>query len=267
MDNRRKTARRLTRRRIARSTPALAAFVFILIGLVCSRYMRDNYAIAAAQSRRIYEAEPRASKSENSSGGSSERNTYPAQDENTDWMLILVNADNPLPDGYSPKLKSLVNGLQFDERAIDRLNEMLAAARNAGLSPVVCSAYRTIEKQRALYNDKVSQLTARGLNQKQAEDEASRYVAYPGVSEHNLGLAVDIVAEDYQLLDEQQANTPEAKWLLNHCAEYGFILRYQLEKEAITGVTYEPWHFRYVGVTAAREIMENGLCLEEYLLM
>jgi D-alanyl-D-alanine carboxypeptidase len=192
-------------------------------------------------------------------------NVKPTQNVSEDWMLTLVNADNPLTDDYSPELKSLTNGLQFDERAIERLTVMLTAAGAQGLSPVVCSAFRTIERQRTLFNNKAAELTASGLSQTQAEAEALKSIAYPGTSEHNLGLAVDIVALSYQLLDEKQAATPENEWLLEHCAEYGFILRYPKGKEAITGIIYEPWHFRYVGAAAAREIMDGGLCLEEYL--
>lgn len=90
-------------------------------------------------------------------------------------------------------------------------------------------------------------------------------VAYPGTSEHQLGLAADIVARSYQLLDDQQAQTAEARWLKEHCAEYGFILRYPTDKTSLTGVIFEPWHYRYVGEEAAREIMGQGICLEEYL--
>ncbi|MCL2125528.1 MAG: M15 family metallopeptidase [Oscillospiraceae bacterium] len=188
-----------------------------------------------------------------------------AQNDSEEWMLLLVNAENPLPDNHSPNLKPLPNSLLFDERAIDQLNEMLSAMRAQGLSPVVCSAYRTVEFQRTLFNNKVSQLVASGFSQTQAETEARKSIAYPGTSEHNLGLAADIVSIDYQLLDNKQAETPEVRWLLDNCAEYGFILRYPSGKEAITGITYEPWHFRFVGAAAAREIMASGLCLEEYL--
>ena len=93
------------------------------------------------------------------------------------------------------------------------------------------------------------------------------WVARPGTSEHQTGLAVDIVDTSYQILDEGQENTPVQQWLMAHCAEYGFILRYPTDKSEITGVGYEPWHYRYVGVEAAREIMANGLCLEEYLAL
>ena len=90
-------------------------------------------------------------------------------------------------------------------------------------------------------------------------------MARPGTSEHQAGLAVDIVDKSYQLLDERQEDTAVQKWLMEHCAEYGYILRYPTEKSALTGVGYEPWHYRYVGEEAAREIMSRGLCLEEYL--
>ncbi len=181
------------------------------------------------------------------------------------WVLMLVNGENPLPDNYLPKLKKLKNGLEFDERAIAQLNVMLSDATAQGLSPIVCSAYRTIEKQKTLFNNQVYKYIAKGLNQEQAEIEARKYVAYPGTSEHNLGLAADIVSVDYQILDEKQADTKEIKWLIEHCKEYGFILRYPKDKIHITGVAYEPWHFRYVGVQAAQEIMKDDITLEEYL--
>jgi D-alanyl-D-alanine carboxypeptidase len=193
------------------------------------------------------------------------QNLSSARNGSEDWMLTLVNADNPLSDDYSPTLKSLDNGLQFDERAADKLNAMLSAMRMEGLSPFVCSAYRSVEKQQRLYNDKVEKLISSGLNRDQAAKEARRCVAYPGTSEHNLGLAADIVSTGYQLLDDKQADTPEVKWLMEHCAEYGFILRYPKGKTEVTGVIYEPWHYRYVGAAAAKEIMESGICLEEYL--
>ena len=200
---------------------------------------------------------------------SSERaggNTNPStKNESENWMLLLVNAENPMPDGYAPALKALENGLKFDERAIDQLNAMLSEAKNQGLSPVVCSAYRTVEYQRTLFNNNVSKLVASGYSQAQAEKETARGIAYPGTSEHGIGLAADIVSNDYQQLTEKQADTPEVKWLHKHCSDYGFILRYPKDKEDITGIKYEPWHFRYVGVKAAVEIMDNGLCLEEYL--
>ena len=130
---------------------------------------------------------------------------------------------------------------------------------------MVCSGYRTVTRQTELFQEKIDELMVDGLTYDEAYTAAATVVAIPGTSEHNLGLAVDICATDYQLLDDAQAETPEQQWLMEHCAEYGFILRYPQGKEEITGIIWEPWHYRYVGVEAATEIMQSGLCLEEYL--
>ena len=162
-------------------------------------------------------------------------------------------------------MSEIENNYYFDSRAVGELQQMLADGRKQGLDFWICSAYRTIEKQTDLYNNKVSRLQAEGLSYEEAYRQAGTVVAYPGTSEHNLGLAADIVAKDYQLLDDKQAETPEAKWLKENCWRYGFILRYPTDKTGETGIIFEPWHYRYVGKEAAREIMEQGICLEEYL--
>ena len=190
----------------------------------------------------------------------------PVFPEAEDWQLLLVNPWNPLPENSETlALKSLPNGLRVDRRAYEDLMEMLADCRKAGLRPLVCSAYRTQATQTRLYNNKILRLLAAGCPAEEAAAEAARWVAAPGTSEHQTGLAVDIVAASYQMLDEGQAETAEQKWLMEHCWEYGFILRYPSEKEALTGVGYEPWHYRYVGRPAALDIRDSGLCLEEYL--
>ena len=183
------------------------------------------------------------------------------------WNLILVNFENPLPDGFTvPGLTQLRNGQAVDSRAYPFLQRMMDDARAAGLQPVICSSCRSRDAQVWLYEAEVQNWLDRGHRQEDAEAQAAMWVARPDTSEHQTGLAVDIVDLSYQLLDEGQENTPVQQWLIAHCAEYGFILRYPTNKSALTGVGYEPWHYRYVGVEAAREIMENGLCLEEYLL-
>ena len=182
-----------------------------------------------------------------------------------DWQLLLVNAWHKLPEDYHVELKTLANGLQVDARIYDDLNAMLTNCREAGLEPIVCSAYRTEDTQTRLYRNKVSRLLSAGWSRDTVEQEAARWVAPPGTSEHQTGLALDIVSADYQLLDEQQAQTPEQQWLMVHCWEYGFVLRYPTDKCAVTGIGYEPWHYRYVGKEAAREMQQKGLCLEEYL--
>lgn len=196
------------------------------------------------------------------------RNTPEKQadhDPDDAWCLTLVNSTHPVPEGYEPPLQEVEEWYRFDARAVESLEQMLSDARKAGLSPKVCSAYRSINKQTELYDQQVRKQKQKGYGDEEAREEAKTVVAYPGTSEHQLGLAADIVSKHYQILDDKQADTPEAEWLIENCCKYGFILRYPPAKSEITGVIFEPWHYRYVGVKAATEIMENGLCLEEYL--
>lgn len=181
------------------------------------------------------------------------------------WNLILVNPWNPLPEDYSITVVQLKNGQAVDERCYPDLQEMMDACRAEGLSPVICSSYRTWEKQETLYNNQVNKLIARGYSAEDAKTETATEIAVPGTSEHQLGLAVDIVDINNQNLDSSQENTAVQQWLMEHCWEYGFILRYPDGKSEITGIVYEPWHYRYVGKEAAKEITDAGICLEEYL--
>ncbi len=188
------------------------------------------------------------------------------EEDITDWMLILVNSEHPIPQDYIPNLSKLDNGLEFDARAIGKLNAMINDAKAQGLAPIVVSAYRPVDRQARLFMDKVVTLMEEGYARELAEAITKTSIAYPGTSEHQLGLAVDIATLHCPYLDERVAEAPEIKWLTAHCAEYGFILRYPKGKEHITGIMYEPWHFRYVGKRAAQEIMQRGITLEEYLM-
>jgi len=182
-----------------------------------------------------------------------------------DWKLILVNTENPIPEDYTLETRPLPNGLTFDTRAYDNLIAMLNDGKNEGLTFVVCSAYRTIELQTSLFKAQVAKQQHKGLSDKEAYNVAKTIVALPGTSEHNVGLAVDIVALDYQRLDDGYADTPEAIWLKQNSDKYGFILRYPANKEKTTKIMYEPWHFRYVGTDHALEMNRLNLCLEEYI--
>ncbi len=181
------------------------------------------------------------------------------------WNLILVNPWNPIPENHSITLTELKNDQAVDERCYPALQDMMDACRAEGLSPVICSSYRSMEKQKKLFKKQIDMMLAMGLSQAEAEQEAAKAVAIPGTSEHQLGLAVDIVDLNNQSLDESQEETGVQKWLLAHCWEYGFILRYPNDKSEITGIMYEPWHYRYVGKEIAMEIYRKGECLEEYL--
>lgn len=188
-----------------------------------------------------------------------------ASQSDSDWQLILANPWNTLPDNFTVETKSFRNGHSVDRRIFDDLDMMLEAAKMDGLSPIICSSYRTLEKQKSLFENKIGRYLSNGLSDQEAAIEAAKWVAVPGTSEHQTGLAVDIVAKSYQILDKEQENTPEQKWLMQNSYKYGFILRYPDTKSDITGIGYEPWHYRYVGREAAKEIYEKDICLEEYL--
>lgn len=185
--------------------------------------------------------------------------------ETEDWMLTLVNKWNPLPEGFTVDTAEVERGYLLDRRAVEPLRRMLADCRAAGLEPIICSAYRTNDYQTSLFDKQVNKQRGKGLGDEAAVAAAAEVVAVPGTSEHQLGLAVDLCALSYQLLDEGQEQTAEYQWLRDHCAEYGFILRYPDGTTEITGIIYEPWHFRYVGEKAAQEITDAGITLEEYL--
>lgn len=181
------------------------------------------------------------------------------------WNLTLVNRWNPLPEGWTVDEVELSNGWAVDSRCYDALQQMMDACRAEGLYPVVCSAYRTQAMQQTLFDQMKQSLLDQGYSDADAETEAGRQVAVPGTSEHQLGLAVDIVDLDHQLLDESQEQTAVQKWLMTNSWRYGFILRYPTAKTETTGIIYEPWHYRYVGQEAAAEIYQQGVCLEEYI--
>lgn len=142
---------------------------------------------------------------------------------------------------------------------------MLDDAEENGLNLIICSAYRGYEKQDELIDESIAESILKGMSYESAFFEAKKQLGRIGCSEHHTGLAVDIVGENYQSLDSGQANTEEARWLAEHACEYGFILRYPKDKEAVTGIDFESWHFRYVGTEAAMYMKEHNLSLEEFL--
>ena len=182
-----------------------------------------------------------------------------------DELLTLVNFENTIPKDWKVDLVQLNNGQSVDRRIYDDLIAMLQAAKSEGLNPLICSSYRTNEKQEQLYQNKVSEYLSQGYSKVEASDKAAFWVARPGTSEHQLGLAVDIVSTKNQRLDRSQENTVEQQWLIQNSWKYGFVLRYPTNKNRITGVGYEPWHYRYVGKEHAKKINELGVCLEEYV--
>ncbi len=192
-------------------------------------------------------------------------NKKPIDSSTNDWNLILVNKDNLIPEDYEKEIVEVENRWDIDIRIKEALEDMLADARKEGLDPMICSAYRTSQYQTKLFNKKVNEYRKKGYSQKNAEEQAGFWVTIPGSSEHEIGLAVDIVGSSYQILDEKQEQTAIQKWLMEHSHEYGFILRYPTNKKEITKINYEPWHYRYVGVKDATFMKEKDFCLEEYI--
>ena len=190
---------------------------------------------------------------------------YYAPPKGEEWKLLLVNKQNPIPDDYDAKLVNINKSARIREEIALPLAEMFEDAADEGVALTVCSAYRSHEHQQDLFDAKIKGYTRQGLSYLDAFRIGSYSVIIPGTSEHELGMALDIVTPGYQNLNEGFADTKAGRWLAVNAYKYGFILRYPEGKEYITGITYEPWHFRYVGKEAAKDIYDSGLTLEEYL--
>lgn len=181
----------------------------------------------------------------------------PVVESETAWHLILVNNQNPIPKNYEVKLVEVNGGEKVDKRIYKPLMQMLEAAKEGNWDqlPMVVSGYRPQEKQQKLYDDKVETYRNEGYSQGEAVKLAEQWVALPGYSEHQLGIAVDINGATYDVY----------QWLKDNSYKYGFIQRYTADKTNLTGVSEEVWHYRYVGVEAATAMYNQNICLEEYL--
>ncbi len=174
--------------------------------------------------------------------------------------LILVNANNKLPDSYAVQEVDYC-GVEINSIISVPLNKMIEDARSQkGLNLWLSSAYRDVETQERLFQEEVKNKLAQGYPQQKAEVLAAQEVARPGYSEHNTGLAVDFngVMNNFK-------ETGEYKWLIENSYKYGFVLRYPEEKKDFTGIVFEPWHFRFVGVEVATEMKQKNICFEEYV--
>ena len=184
--------------------------------------------------------------------------------------VILVNPWNFIPEDYAPELVEVpapygVEDSLADKTCLEDLKAMINACNRECPEAIVVSSYRSHERQTANFNRKVKYYLGLGYSQEAAEKEAATIIAVPGTSEHQLGLSFDIIDTRLWALEEKQEDLPAQKWLMEHCWEYGFILRYPKDKTDITGIIYEPWHYRYVGKDLAAELHDLGITLEEYL--
>lgn len=188
-----------------------------------------------------------------------------------DWNLILVNRDNQVAEEIPMERYLTDSGYTIDSRIKDAYLALLEAGKAAGMDFTVISGYRSIEQQQANYDVNYQNNLASGLSEEEAHAKTAEYIALPHASEHITGLAVDITSTT--LANQQGSsglfpdleNYPEGLWLKENAPKYGFVLRYPKAKEAITGINFEPWHFRYVGVENAMYMTENDLTLEEYV--
>lgn len=247
------------------------AFTLLTIFLLLVVASRSSEAAKADNNVNIdadlsYEAQPQATP--NALPGSKEERPDRTEDKPdidiTSWEYILADRDHNI-GSYTPYVQPIENTAQyFDERAMDALENFLNAARNAGYSPYIMTAYRSYSSQNYIYNGRASQIAWPEYPTEADYEEAAKYVAPPGTSDHQTGLGLDITDRYYSTMDATQMDQTFLVWLRENCAQYGFILRYPADKESITGLN-EPWHFRYVGVEAAKYIMENNLCLEQFV--
>lgn len=277
----RKKRRQRRRRRLMLLAVAAVALIALLLFLIFKGIGagdKDESSSAQQSSSAVQSqsqpAQSAGSDSQQTQSGS-EPASAPASDSGSgievvgsrdDWRLILANKNSPLPEGYAPELVTLADSsLQMQTEAAAAFDEMRQAANATGLHLMACSTYRSVERQTELYDAEVQKWIGKGYAETDAREKAATVVMVPGCSEHNTGLAVDVGSVTNQRVEEDFEDEPEFDWLQEHAAEYGFILRYPSDKQAITGVSYEPWHYRYVGVENAKAIKESGLCLEEYL--
>ncbi len=182
--------------------------------------------------------------------------TYPG-----DGVPMLVNKQNPIPEGYVPELETVFD-YQFSSVGAQALRDMINVAEDEGINLTIISAYRSVERQTNNYNNRVQQYIDEGKTEDEAKELTELFIAPPNNSEHSIGLSVD-----FNSLEQNFENTEEFEWLYKNCATFGFILRYANDKVAVTGYSYEPWHYRFVGTNHSHEIMEEGMALEEYLAL
>ena len=195
--------------------------------------------------------------SANSSGTSTSNAAFTQM---TDWRLVLVNSTNKLPNGFQSQLVHISDKIYMDKRIVQDYNNMCFAAHIEKVSWWIAIAYRSEDQQKGLYNDEIAKNLQNGLSSSSAISKAKLAVQPPGYSEHHTGLAMDLndVSNGFD-------KTKAFAWLQKHAAEYGFVLRYPKDKESITKIMYEPWHYRYVGIEHAKKMKELNMCLEEYI--
>lgn len=251
--------RRRRRRRTLRRVLGLTALLCVAAGGISFALTRQTKLPSASAAP----AEPVASAPEQTGPFTAAE----AQAMLADPRMVLVNHTNKMPDDYTFTTKECGSATAINKtlqtEAAEAFLEMQAAAAQDGVTIWMQSGYRSVAYQSDLYDRKTNYFLSKGLGEEEARKQAATIVNPPGYSEHNCGLAADLNCPEYTVLDEGFENTAAFRWLCSHAEEYGFILRYPKESEAVTEITYEPWHWRYVGPENARLLNQSGLCFED----
>ncbi len=265
-----KKRKKMRRQKQIRSIIILVVFILIivfaingLISLISGKGVDSSSNSKSSSSTITYNAS--SNSDQNNSAYINPLNNTPTPNE----FCTLVNPHNKLDNDFEVETREIKGtGKLFSITAADNLEAMLNDAAAAGYPMYLVSTYRTIKYQQGLFDRKTNEYIKMGYTDEAAKEEAAKWVAIPGTSEHNLGLAADIVSSTWYNknndLTQEFENTEHFKWLYEHCTDYGFILRYPKSKESITEIAYEPWHYRYVGKEVAKYIMENEITLEEF---
>lgn len=266
------------RRKFRTSAPVvIISVITVLAALLVLKYVFDKNKPAGKTSSDII-----SSQSENNKSSSAEENSAVSSKTKVDTkagsLLMLANKDNLISKNWEPELTTVPKSFyystskdnRFDTRAAKSLEDFVSAGRKAGFSDLcILSGFRTYKYQQENFDRHVAQYIKDGKTKEEAETETAKIVAPAGTSEHETGLAADIISKSWYnkngSLTADFDETEPGKWLVKNSAEYGFILRYPKDKVAETGYSYESWHFRYVGVNAAKVICEKGLSLEKYI--
>ena len=274
---------RRRRNRAIRRITGLVLVVCVVVGIVSFLLTRHNSvpSASAASSTDVPASSttPAANTAVSSVAASEPENTAPtnalgltaaeAQAILNDPLMILVNHTNKMPDNYTFDTKECGSSTAVNKTlqtvACDAFLEMQKAAAADGVTVWMQSGYRSVKYQTNLYEKKTQYYRDQGYDEATAKEKAAAIVNPPGYSEHNCGLAADLNSPEHTGLDEGFENTAAFRWLCEHAGEYGFILRYPKGAEDKTEITYEPWHWRYVGTENAARINASGLCFEDYI--
>ena len=250
------------KRKLNKKKVAFVAILFLMLIMLIVKAVKKDKTVETSSNENTTQINVSNVNNENNQNNENQIQEQPkVKKEITDWELRLANFENILPEDFEVEVANIDETRQFDARAIKYLNQMVNDMRKDGISNIwVQSAYRSVERQKELYDNSVKKYLAQGKTQEQAEKLTDEYINKPGSSDHNLGLAVD-----FNYVDNKFEDLKGFKWLQENAENYGFILRYPKDKEEITKISYESWHWRYVGEEHAKEMNKLNMCLEEYI--